>query len=433
MRKNGWKRAGAILSCIFVLAGFPQQALAGSGGADGMNWQIDPDEEIALTLHCLCNGEPLEDIPFDLYYVGEVSADGALQMSEAFASCSVARMDLNRSDWRMMAETLDGYAQRDEAPVVMTGVTDANGILELPGESDVLSPGVYLCEAHQEIKDGSVYTIEPLLVSLPEQEENGTMIYDVNVYPKIQSREVKHEVDFTVIKIWKDSETAAGTTGSTAETDTEASAQAGRPKQIEVQLLKNGEVQEDQTVTLSAANNWQYTWTGLDDTAEWTAVEKEVPENYTVMTSLEDNDSRLVIINTEKTPETPSETPSTGPTQSETPQSETPQPETPQSETLKSETPQSESAQTEEITSGPMQSETSQSEGSQTEETQFETSEETTSTEGPVTKTSQGTTSSSSGTGTLPQTGMLLWPIPVLAIAGMVLFVIGWILHRKCW
>jgi cobalamin biosynthesis Mg chelatase CobN len=190
-----------------------------------------------------------------------------------------------------------------------------------------------------------------------------------------------------------------------------------------VQLLKNGEVQEDQTVTLSAANNWQYTWTGLDDTAEWTAVEKEVPENYTVMTSLEDNDSRLVIINTEKTPETPSETP-----QPETPQSEVLQSETPQSET-----PQSESAQTEETPSGPTQSEAPQSDGAQTEETQSETSEETTSTEGPVTKTSQGTTSSSSGTGTLPQTGMLLWPIPVLAIAGMVLFVIGWILHRKCW
>ena len=31
----------------------------------------------------------------------------------------------------------------------------------------------------------------------------------------------------------------------------------------------------------------------------------------------------------------------------------------------------------------------------------------------------------------LPQTGQLWWPVPILAGAGMILFVIGWILHRK--
>lgn len=31
----------------------------------------------------------------------------------------------------------------------------------------------------------------------------------------------------------------------------------------------------------------------------------------------------------------------------------------------------------------------------------------------------------------LPQTGMLMWPIPILAGSGMILFLIGWIRHRK--
>jgi hypothetical protein len=446
MKKNGWKRAGAILSCIFLLAGFlPRQAQASpapntadegenttTSGTDGTLWQIDPEKELSLTLHCSCNGEPLEGIPFDLYYVGEVLADGELQMSESFSPYTIARMDLSRSDWRMMAETLDGYAQRDEVPAVMTGKTDDNGILELPGGSGTLVPGVYLCEAHQEVEDDSIYSIEPFLVSLPEQAEDGTQIYEVNVYPKAQRRNVENDVDFTVIKIWKDSETAAGTTGSTAVPSTEASssdtstgqtgaaatdssgdtsatASISRPAQIEVQLLKNGEVQEDQTVTLSAANNWQYTWTGLDGTAEWTAVEKNVPENYTVMTSMEDNDSRLVITNTEKTPSTDptsTETPSTDPASTETPSTDPTPTETPLTDPVQSETAQPES-----------QSETS-------------SSEETIPTEGPVTKMSRSAASTSESS-KLPQTGMLWWPVPVLTLAGLVLFVIGWILNRK--
>ena len=33
----------------------------------------------------------------------------------------------------------------------------------------------------------------------------------------------------------------------------------------------------------------------------------------------------------------------------------------------------------------------------------------------------------------LPQTGVLWWPVPILALSGMVLFILGWSLHRKEW
>ncbi|KIR03186.1 hypothetical protein P261_02001 [Lachnospiraceae bacterium TWA4] len=31
----------------------------------------------------------------------------------------------------------------------------------------------------------------------------------------------------------------------------------------------------------------------------------------------------------------------------------------------------------------------------------------------------------------LPQTGLLWWPVPILACAGLVLFMIGWIIKRR--
>ena len=33
--------------------------------------------------------------------------------------------------------------------------------------------------------------------------------------------------------------------------------------------------------------------------------------------------------------------------------------------------------------------------------------------------------------GTLIQTGQLLWPVPVLACSGVLLFAVGWVLNRQ--
>ncbi len=42
-----------------------------------------------------------------------------------------------------------------------------------------------------------------------------------------------------------------------------------------------------------------------------------------------------------------------------------------------------------------------------------------------------GSTGGSSGGGKLPQTGMLWWPVPLLAVAGVALFLAGWIRHGR--
>lgn len=94
----------------------------------------------------------------------------------------------------------------------------------------------------------------------------------------------------------------------------------------------------------------------------------------------------------------------------------------------------------------PLASDTTEPEGSETtvsetvpnESSTAETSvpEESSTTTGPSSETTPaGTTAgpSASVTGTqppkLPQTGQLQWPIPVLAVLGIILFTIGWILY----
>lgn len=51
-----------------------------------------------------------------------------------------------------------------------------------------------------------------------------------------------------------------------------------RPDSVTVQLLRDGEVQEE--VELSQSNNWAYTWELLDDGYNWSVVEKDVPDGY---------------------------------------------------------------------------------------------------------------------------------------------------------
>lgn len=58
--------------------------------------------------------------------------------------------------------------------------------------------------------------------------------------------------------------------------------EAQRPESITVELLRNGEVYD--TVKLSDANNWKYSWNNLPKDSEWTVREAAVPVQYTVST-----------------------------------------------------------------------------------------------------------------------------------------------------
>lgn len=65
-----------------------------------------------------------------------------------------------------------------------------------------------------------------------------------------------------------------------------------RPQSVEVDLLRDGEVAE--TVTLTAENQWSYTWENLDDRYTWMVAEA-VPAGYEASYHWEDN--RVFITN----------------------------------------------------------------------------------------------------------------------------------------
>lgn len=128
------------------------------------------------------------------------------------------------------------------------------------------------------VKSGYTYTTEPFLVALPNLDrENNAWVYDVTATPKHTQTEnppapPAQTVERRVLKIWKDD------------------IPQSRPKEIVIQLLKDGVIYD--TVTLNAVNNWRYTWEKLPaynkdgSKIVWSVVEKE-PEGYTVLIARE--------------------------------------------------------------------------------------------------------------------------------------------------
>jgi LPXTG-motif cell wall-anchored protein len=100
------------------------------------------------------------------------------------------------------------------------------------------------------------------------------------------------EETFKVLKLWRGDEN-----------------QNDRPKSIEVEIFCNGISYK--TVTLSEDNHWAYTWSAKNDGSNWTVVERNIPQGYTM--TVEERQATFVLTNTRNSTD-PDEPPKTGDT-----------------------------------------------------------------------------------------------------------------------
>lgn len=212
-----------------------------------------------------------EGAVFHLYRTADLEADGSYTFSGQFADCPA---ELPGYDWLETATEVAAYAanKQPDAQKEISG-----GTLTFSG----LSEGLYLVTGDPIISQGTQYTPVPFLVRV----ENG----NVTSYVKSDQEPVEEPViDYQVKKVWKDD------------------GAKDRPDSVSVYLLKDGAVV--QTVTLSAENQWSYSWT---DTGEHTWQVREIEiSGYTV--TIAQNGNVFVITNTRIDDSKPSEGPGTG-------------------------------------------------------------------------------------------------------------------------
>lgn len=267
--KKVWRRAAAILLSLLVcMLSLECTAFAAAG--------IDPARTASLRVYFGEGTQVFAEVPFSIYYVVGISAEGTYTVSEDFQSYPVTiEEDLTSSDLRALAQTLSAYVARDDVQPVAQAKTGTDGWVSFSG----LSAGVYLVLGSQCVRDGVTYTPEPMLVHVPGQSQ-GEWDYNEAVSCKFSIVYDQPEtVTRKVLKIWKDDASS-------------------RPQEISVQLLKDGQVVE--TVQLNEENHWSYTWEDLDASAVWQVTEAQTPAGYTV--SVEQEGITFVMTNTAANP-----------------------------------------------------------------------------------------------------------------------------------
>jgi hypothetical protein len=347
--------------------------------------KINTRNECSLTLDYPDEEGFISDEEFRLYQIANIDEDNELTFTSEFAESGVSLDNDSAGDWSDCAATLETYILEqqwlgNEIEPVAEKSTDGSGTLTFEN----LDTAVYLLAGDSITVGDNIYIPSTSLIALPNTDEtDGQLNYNPVIVPKYEildlpNNEYPVKTKISVEKVWDDS-----------------GYEQQRPEEISVVLFKDGE--EYDKVTLSEENNWKYTWEVFDEECRWQLIEENVPDGYT-MTSVPENGSFIVTntIDESDPPEDPSE-PSEEPSN---PSEEPSDPESP-SEPTESTEP-----------SEPVKSSTSVTSGD---------------TSTIITKTTSTTVTQS----TLPQTGQLEWPIPILAAGGMIMLTEGCILRRK--
>lgn len=289
-----------------------------------------------------------------------------------------------KDKWPARAKTLAGYTVK-EGFDKRKGFDDEN-YWELTTDDDGktatktgLKNGLYLITIDSITSGRTTYNFTPVLRCLPSLDKEGKE-WDPNqtVTPKYDDPTSgggggNSTKSITVLKIWKDE-----------------GQESDRPDSVTVELLRDGEVYASQE--LSKSNNWRHTWTGLSKGNSWVVNEVGAPsDKYTVLTESEGN--TFTVTNTHTTdiddPDTPLD-PGPGPggdpgTNGDIPPTNIDDPDVPLDP---GRTP----------------------------------GDNATNIKDPA---------APANAAKLPQTGQLWWPVPILAVAGIAFFSIGWLRSRK--
>ena len=263
----------AVALCFFLCL-MPCAAFAAST-ADAKE-PIAIEKECGLTIYYGYEEISFSNQPVMLYKVAEVSPDFQYALTAPFAASGLILNGIQTvGEWNVVRSTLETLILAGNIAPVKTTETNASGqaiFTQLP-------PGLYLASAVEIAQDDLTCCFDSALVSLPALNADGLWQYQVTVAAKPQVLppvQPDEKIELKVLKLWK---------GDEGRTD--------RPKSVEVEIFCDGTSYE--TVILSAENNWSYSWSAKDDGSSWSAIERNVPDGYTM--TLEERTATFVLTN----------------------------------------------------------------------------------------------------------------------------------------
>ena len=254
---------------------------------------IQTEKTCTLTVAYGYDGIPFSGVSVQLYRVANVSAECQFVLTEAFAASGLVLNGIRSSgEWNVIRSTLEAYILAQNIPAEKTAVTNEAGRVCF----ETLATGMYLAVVGDVMQGDLHCYFDSALVALPGLETDGRWQYSVEVHakpgalPPIKPDEITER---KVLKLWKGDE-----------------GRSDRPQSVEIEIFRDGISYE--TVTLSAENNWSYSWKANNDGASWKVVERNIPAGYTM--TVEERDGTFVVTNVREPGDSPDEPPKTGDT-----------------------------------------------------------------------------------------------------------------------
>ena len=267
------RQAGSVMAALLFCVMLLQQTV----------FAADPEQTGSIRL----NYSAVDNAEFKVYRAGEITDNWEFVLTGAFQDIPADLNDLDTEAMTELSETLAAYAAADGIEPDYSGRTDENGQVVFEG----LTKGLYLIIGESVIWDGMRYDPVPFLLTVPSQDAEGAWNYQTEADVKYEtSVPEKEETEYKVVKYW------VGDGSGNA-----------RPVQITVDILRDGILYDTQTLT--AENNWSYSWTAEDNGSVWQVVEREIPDHYTV--KVEKNKTMFLLTNT-YAGDTPEEVPKAG-------------------------------------------------------------------------------------------------------------------------
>lgn len=172
------KALGMLLALLLAATFIPESAAAAEA--------IHTDRPVSISVFATYGKSALEGVSYRLYQVAGYEKDGSLTASEAFRDCPAL------TEKSGTAAELAAWLEQEEIAPVDTGKTDQNGQLILPDSGKEAFPGTYLLAADPFTADGFLYTVSPLLITLPTHDgDSASCQYEITVNSKSAQTEEK--------------------------------------------------------------------------------------------------------------------------------------------------------------------------------------------------------------------------------------------------
>lgn len=375
----------------------------------------DTDRLCSLTVHSQHGG-----VTYDAYKVCQVDRMVRFTPWGRFADAPGIMRLIEAGEWQDLTTSLvtwlKGQASVGETVIPQgTVTTDETGEGVLEG----LPQGLYLVVGRQYLTDAGYYEPVNFMICLPNWVEEDSpdypgsedgWVYDVSVQNKGSER--NEEITARkAVKSWRG-------VGSQE-----------RPTEVTVQLLKTdrrtGETTVEGEITLNRRNNWQALWEELDNIHyEWTIQEIDVPGEYDVV--YRQSGINVLIINYYD-PDEPKNDPDDPPDDPDDPDD----PDNPDNPDDPGVDPDPPPVGPPNIPSEDLDDPPPPLVNPPTDEEFLEDPDPDPNHDGDPDPEEEDIDDDRTPLARLPQTGVLWWPVPFLAMGGMLLFALGWGLNRR--